>query len=121
MENDKQIEILVGDSDPWSSRLSRLNGCTLDNLDDIAKMVREYRPMIDAIKRGASKEECRKIRKELADKLEAEYKVYMYAGYQSTPSVYSVTPGEFAIVYDSRDMEILVTTEMMHLGEIYIF
>ena len=121
MENDKQIEILVGDSDPWSSRLSRLNGCTLDNLDDIAKMVREYRPMIDAINRGASKEECRKIRKELADKLEAEYKVYMYSGYSSVPSVYSVTPGEFAIVYDSQDMEILVTTEMMRLGKIYIF
>lgn len=121
MENDKQIEILVGDSDPWSSRLSRLNGCTLDNLDDIAKMVREYRPMIDAINRGASKDECYEIRKELVDMLATKYKVYMYRDSRDIPSVYSVTPGEFAIVYDSRDMEILVTAEMMRLGEIYIF
>ena len=119
MTKDK-IEILVGENDLWSCGLSKLNGCTLDNLDDIVTMVREYRPMIDAVNANADRKEINRIRTELSDFLATEYKVYFYGDYCGSPSVYLVTPGEFAIVRDTRDYETLVTMDMMRAGEIYI-
>ena len=115
-----KIEILVGEDDVWSCGLSRMTGCTLDSLDDLVTMVREYRPMIDAINAKADHTEIMRIRKELSQILATEHKVHFYADYRGSPSVYLVTPGEFAIVRDTRDFETLVTMDMMRAGEIYI-